>query len=240
MDFEFSDERYLASPYAQELLRSAKILYPLIKPRLGYVDEVDRCLVGFNDAKKLRLKKIAWVNFFSPEYVEEYGERFFLDMPAHLTERLSNGGIFIQLTPSIIVKDREDARNVREIIQSYCADNGHTIKCCSPYYLKDTFPFLSPTEIEQIQSYARDLIRDIFLLEDGTHLKVINVPWSEVSPTQQQAMIADMRTISEEQLSQNTEVNWRIELNELPTNSENMLSSIKRKTNANLEWLLTA
>jgi hypothetical protein len=78
------------------------------------------------------------------------------------------------------------------------------------------------------------------LLEDGTHLKVINVPWSEVSPTQQQAMIADMRTISEEQLSQNTEVNWRIELNELPTNSENMLSSIKRKTNANLEWLLTA
>jgi hypothetical protein len=127
LDFEFSDERYLVSPYAQELLRLAKILYPLIKPRLGYVDEVDRCLVGFNDAKKLRLKKIAWVNFFSPEYVEEYGERFFLDMSAHLTERLSNGGIFIQLTPSIIVKDREDARNVREIIQSYCADNGHTI-----------------------------------------------------------------------------------------------------------------
>lgn len=239
LDFEFRNERYLINAYAQGLLRVTEQLYPIVKPRLGYIDETISCQNDFHNVDKLVLKKIAWVNFFSPAYIEKYGEQFFLELPAYRTERLADGGVFVQLTPSILVENRKDVSRVRNAVRDYCATHGYKVRCCSPYFIEQAYPVLTLDEIGEIYAFARNLAGTTFVLNDETRLKVIDVPWGQLPATHCQAVVAGMRPVLEHQFAEQSDAKWRIELNEMPDEFQKMLTTLIKKTKANVEVVLT-
>ena len=73
--------------------------------------------------------------FFSPAYVQRYGESFLLGLPGYRVERLSDGGIFYQLSRSLLANNEREAVELRTRVTSYCAAHDVAVTCHAPYIL---------------------------------------------------------------------------------------------------------
>jgi hypothetical protein len=98
-------------PFAQDLVQTAKQLYEIMQPAYGYIDDplaAEYPGSPLQRAMERQIISLNWVNFFGPEYVDQYGRDFLLDIPGWKTEDLPGAGIFYQSRPTFAVED-EDA-----------------------------------------------------------------------------------------------------------------------------------
>lgn len=83
-------------------LAFAKLLYPLLRPRYGWIDE-------FGDIVRSRVledgwpTRLFWANFFGPEMVETIGKRTLVRAAGRVdggsVEKLDDGGVLFVVTP---------------------------------------------------------------------------------------------------------------------------------------------
>jgi len=98
---------------AEGRVRLFKFLVPLVKPHLGYIDDVWGSTVKDKQVEAAELKKVFWVTYFGPNYVERYGKEFFLNAPAWSVEEL-DGGVLLRTTETFLEFTKEEPK---ELIQ---------------------------------------------------------------------------------------------------------------------------
>lgn len=97
----FTQKQWQPEKNAERLLRLAKLMYDILKPRFAWVE---RChWKGYTtpeDVMQLRVPHIYWANFFSPAYVEKVGHAFLSNAPGKI-EGLADGGLLYVISPSL-------------------------------------------------------------------------------------------------------------------------------------------
>lgn len=86
---------------AEGRLRFFKMLIPHVKPKMGFVDDVWGSVIKDKQAEAAELKKLFWVTYFGPHYVERHGREFFLNAPAWKVEEL-DGGVLLRTAETFL------------------------------------------------------------------------------------------------------------------------------------------
>lgn len=133
IDFEFTNQFYQLEPFAQRLKGLSLLLYEKLGPSFAYIDKAGGMGRFIEEAVQRELKILGWINIFGPPFVERYGNEFLLNLPGYQVKELKDGGIFHQLTPSILVSSEVEARTIQNEIELYCAKAGVRITCLAPY-----------------------------------------------------------------------------------------------------------
>jgi hypothetical protein len=79
-------------------LTLARLLYPLLRPSYGFVNEPGKGGPLYKDMSNTELTRLAWANFLGPEYVRKYGREFLLNAPCWQVSELSEGGVLCVVT----------------------------------------------------------------------------------------------------------------------------------------------
>ncbi len=231
------DERHLIEPYAQFLLPLARRLYPIIQPKLGWIDEPWRCDYDFGEIDKLRLPRLAWVTFFSPAYVQRYGEALLNNIPAYRIEPLPDGGVMVQLTRSLLVKSQAEGRRIRKAVRDYFASHGLKVRICAPYYVPKAIipPGLEPVNPE-LHEYMRTIMNTTLVLTDDTRLKALHVPWDEMNDTEKGVAMTYIHNLLYEEMKKRPNARWRMEINAMPEELAWMLEKLAKREGVSLSW----
>ncbi len=89
-------------PVAHGQLAFARLLYPYLRPKYGWIDEPSGNEPTSKDIAATTLQYIFWANFFGPDYVARYGRDFLLNAPGWKIEELDDGGILYVTTESYV------------------------------------------------------------------------------------------------------------------------------------------
>ena len=95
-----ANERKKFDALAHGQLAVANELYPLLLPKLGYIDVRGENTPADKVIRKTELRKLFWANFYAREYVQKFGRAFFLGAPGWRKEELCDGGILFVATES--------------------------------------------------------------------------------------------------------------------------------------------
>ncbi len=92
-----------------------KLVIPHVKPCLAYADDT----WGGGDVKDkqveaAQLKRLFWVTYFGPHYVEQHGKEFLMNTPAWRVEEL-DGGVLVTVTETFL----DFARNEQKETLNY-------------------------------------------------------------------------------------------------------------------------
>jgi len=239
LDFQFKDQRPLVEPLAQRLLTIARDLYPLARPMYG---EVEGGMGRWDDRDvlRLRLKHISWVNFFGPAYVEKYGLDFFLGLPGYKTERLPDGGVFHQLSPTFVAPSEAEARRLRREVIAYCARHGLKVTCHAPFVIpgltqRKPAPGLPKAEFEALLDYI--LTGATLVLKDGTRVRVLRIPWEELTEEQREQVLAAIRQAAVQAIKASGGARVRFEFNAVPDDLDALLLDLAGPENPWFEWV---
>jgi hypothetical protein len=238
LDFQFKDERHRVEPFAQRLLAIARELYPLARPTYGEV-EGDWGEWDTRAVSRLRLKHISWVNFFSPAYVAKYGRDFLLGLPGSRTELLPDGGVFHQLSPTFVAPGEEEARRLRQEVKAYCARYGLKVTCKAPFVIPGLTRRAEPQQVvtdAEVQEYLRHALATTLVLDDGTRVKPIYIPWEELTPGQRQMALEAIRQAAIAEIRRPGRQRIRFEFNAIPDELEQMLADLAGRDNPDFEW----
>lgn len=238
LDFEFKDERHLVEPVAQRILELSRLFYPLLQPWRGDIENWTPLLP--EDAKKRRLKHISWVNFFGPPYVEKYGRDFLLGLPGYRTELLPDGGVFHQLSPTFVAADEAEARRLQQEVIAYCRRHGYKVTCFAPYVipgLTRLAPLEEPPDDDQLILYLEHALPTTLVLEDGTRLKHLYIPWRGLSGAQREMVLERLRQVLIAEVKRGGWKRLRLEFNEIPPELEQMLLDLFGSDNPDVEWV---
>jgi len=237
LDMLFRDERHLIEPYAQALLPLARQLYPIIQPKLGWIDEPWHCDFDFREIDRLKLPRLTWVTFFSPAYVKRYGEALLRGIPAYRIEPLSDGGLYVQLTRNLLAESQGEMRRIRRSVRDYFAAKGLKVKCCAPYYIPKA---IIPSGIEpvdpELHRYMRGIMGSTLVLTDGTRLKVLQIPWDAMNTTEKAVAITYIRNLLYDEMKEHPGARWRVEINVMPEDLAWMLEALAKKQEVALTW----
>jgi hypothetical protein len=234
----FADEQHRAEPLAQRLVDLGRALYPMVQPGLGFVDSDNA--VYPEDAPKLRLKHIAWVTFFSPAYVQKYGREFLLGLPGHKTDLLPDGGVFHQLAPTFVAPSEPEAQRLRQEVIAYCARHGRRVTCWAPFVIPGLTPLPAPQHAatdEQVQAYLHQILATTLVLEDGTRVKPIVIPWADLTPRQRAMALAAIRQAAIAELKRSPGKRIRLEFNAIPDDLDRMLAELAGRDNPHVVWV---
>jgi hypothetical protein len=99
-------EEKIDDQHAQSLLKLSFELYPLLRPRLAWVDVAGDNAPREREIANLQLRHLMWANFFSPEYVKKYGREFIKKAPGWRHVELPGGGIAYILSESCLKKNK--------------------------------------------------------------------------------------------------------------------------------------
>jgi hypothetical protein len=209
----------------------------MVQPGLGFVDGDNA--VYPEDAPKLRLKHIAWVNFFGPPYVEKYGREFLLGLPGYRTELLPDGGVFHQLSPTFVGGDEAEAHRLRQEVVAYCRRHGYKVTCFAPYVipgLTRLVPPEEPPDDAQLILYLDHVLPTTLVLDDGTRLKHLYIPWRGLNPWQREMVVARLKQALIAEVKGGGWKRLRLEFNEIPAELEQMLVELFGRGNPDVEW----
>jgi hypothetical protein len=245
LDFQFfqKDERHLVEPTAQRILELGRLLYPLTQSWLGLIDVSNPILP--RDILKRRLKHLGWVNFFGPPYVEKYGRDFLLGLPGYRTELLPDGGVFHQLSPTFVAADEAEARHLQlqqEVI-AYCRRYGYRVTCFAPYVipgLTRLAPPEEPLDDAQLILYLDHVLPTTLVLDDGTRLKHLYIPWRNLSGAQREMTLARLKQALIAEVKRGGWKRLRLEFNEIPAELAQMLLEVFGSDNPDVEWVEAA
>jgi hypothetical protein len=240
LDFEFQDQRPLVEPFAQRLLTIARELYPLAQPTYGEVEGNSGEWLP-KDVFRLRIKHISWVNFFSPAYVAKYGQDLLLNIPGYKTELLPDGGVFHQLSPTFVASSEEEAQRLRQQVKDYFRQHGLQVTCKAPFII----PGLtvrrerarSPISEAELAAYLKQILGVTLVLDDGTRVKPISIPWEALTPEQWQMAVETIRQAAVEEVKQAGGKKVRLEFNEIPDELDQALAEFAGRDNPHFEWV---
>jgi len=239
LDFQFKDQRPLVEPLAQRLLAIARDLYPLVRPMYGEVEgnpgEWDD-----RDILRLHLKHISWVNFFGPAYVEKYGLDFFLGLPGYKTERLPDGGVFHQLSPTFVAPSEAEARRLRREVIAYCARHGLKVTCKAPFVIpgltqRKPGKGLTEADLEGLLTHISE--GATLVLKDGTRVRVLRIPWDDLTEEQQERVLAAIRQAAVQAIKASGGARVRFEFNAVPDDLDALLRDLAGPENPRFEWV---
>jgi hypothetical protein len=240
IDFEFRDERPLLEPFAQRLLELGHLLYPLVRPEYGYLDEAYANPMLSKDVLKRRLKHISWVNFFGPAYVEKYGQDFLLGLPGYKTEPLPDGGVFHQLSPTFVAPSEQEAKRLRQEVIAYCARHGLQVTCRAPFVIPGLTLQPKPKEPvsdAELQAYLAQILSITLVLDDGTRVKHLYIPWDDLTPQQRQMAVEAIRQAAIAEIKRPDRKRIRLEFNEIPDELDQVLAALAGRDNPEFEWV---
>ena len=243
LDFQFfqKDERHLVAPVTERILELSRLLYPLMQPWRGDIENWTP--LSAEDAMKRRLKHLTWANFFGPPYVEKYGRDFLLALPGYKTELLPDGGVFHQLSPAFVAADEAEARRLRQAVIAYCRQHGYKVTCFAPYVipgLTQLAPPEEPLDDAQLILYLDNVLPTTLVLDDGTRLKHLYIPWRHLSSAQREMTLARLKQALIAEVKRGGWKRLRLEFNELPAELEQMLLEVFGSDNPDVEWVEAA
>lgn len=236
------DQYHLIEPLMQYLLELGRAFYPIVRPMLGYVNEAFVNPTLSKDVLELRLKHISWVNFFSPAYVEKYGQDFLQGLPGYKTELLADGGVFHQLTPTFVAPSEQAAQALRRQVITYCAEHGLKVTCRAPYYISGASPVPHPEPPEsatdaEVQSFLDQILATTFVLNDGTRVKPIYIPWDELTPRQRAMALEAVKEAAIAEIRRPGRKRIRFEFDQIPDDLDRMLADLAGRDNPDFEWV---
>jgi hypothetical protein len=77
-------------------------LYPLMRPKYGWIDELGFNLPKEHDIAANKLRLLLWANFFGPEFVQLLGKDFLAGAPGWRLVDLEDGGCLYVVTESYL------------------------------------------------------------------------------------------------------------------------------------------
>lgn len=230
--------------YAQNLLKLALSLYPHLSPSYGWVDEDEAEDRWVTEAIAAKLKVIGWANFFGPPYVNKYGRDFLLGLPGWKVEELAGGGVFHQLTPSIVASDRKAARQLQGQVIEYCGRAGVRVRCSAPYLLQppehtweDAEPGDGYGTNEELQAYLQQILSTTLVLKDGTRVKPIYIEWALLTPEQRQIVLSSIKQAAISEIEQHGDARIRFEFNEIPDDLDRMMKDLVGMNNPGFKYV---
>jgi hypothetical protein len=216
--------------YAQNLLELAQSLYLQLSPIFGWVDEDEATGRWIREALAVKLKVIGWANFFGPAYVEKFGRKFLMGLPGWKVKELEDGGVFHQLTPSILASDEEDVQQLQDQVIAYCRQAGVRVRCRGRYVLRSIECAQGDAESsegygtnEELQEYSQQILSTTLVLKDGTRVKPIYIEWVLLSPEQRQIVLSFIKQAAMSEIRQHRNTRIRFEFNEIPDDLDRMM-----------------
>jgi hypothetical protein len=94
---DFPDFQNALQDRVVRFLKLFEFLVPHVKPRFGYVDDVYGEVINDKQVNTADLKKLFWVTWFGPQYLEKHGREFFLDAPVYQAKELEDG-VLVRVT----------------------------------------------------------------------------------------------------------------------------------------------
>ncbi len=94
---DFPDFPSALQDRAERFLKLFEFLVPHVKPRFGYVDDVDGPEITDKQINDSELRKLFWVTWFGPQYLDKHGKQFFLKAPVYHAKELE-GGVLVRVT----------------------------------------------------------------------------------------------------------------------------------------------
>jgi hypothetical protein len=192
------------------------------------------------DVARLRLKHISWVNFFGPAYVEKYGRDFLLGLPGYKTELLPDGGVFHQLSPTFVAPSEQEAKRLRRWVIAYCAEHGLKVTCRAPYVIPGLTLRPKPKEPvsdAELREYLQQILSITLVLDDGTRLKHIYIPWDDLTLQQRKMALEAIKRAAIAEIKRPGRKRIRFEFNEIPDELDHMLADLVGRDNPDFEWV---
>jgi len=110
------DFEYAVQDRAEGRVRLFKYLVPHVKPRVGYIDDTWGSVVKDKQIEAAELKKLFWVTYFGPNYVERYGIEFLINAPAWSVEEL-DGGVLLRTTETFLEFTKEEPKQLIQYLR---------------------------------------------------------------------------------------------------------------------------
>jgi hypothetical protein len=111
-------------PFIQRNLEFATFFYEETKPLYAVIGKDRPYSIGVPSVTHRVLKRndismIYWANFYSHVYVEKFGEEFLISAPGQRKEKLTDGGIYYQLSQEFLVPNEIETPSAQEIVQYF-------------------------------------------------------------------------------------------------------------------------
>lgn len=245
LDMELQDQQALIEPLAQRLRGLAWEMHTELQSSIVSIDELGRGHGLFEGVMKRKLRYINWVNIFGPPYVEKYGREFLLGLPGYETRELPDGSIYYQLSPTFLTDDSKAARTLRQDVVEYCAQAGWKVICQAPYQIAKARPAPIPPKEqevpdESVRLYMQEVLGETKILDDGTRVKAISVPWDALTVVQQQIALGMIKAAATEEIREHRHERIRFEFGELPEVLDAMMADLVGRDNPAVEYMQAA
>ncbi len=201
-----------------------------------------------SEVARRKLKHINWVNIFGPSYVAKFGRAFLLGLPGYRTEEWPDGSIYHQLSPTFVTDDPKAAKALQKQVVDYCAQAGLKVTCKAPYQLPRAqptrqAPAQQPEEAEEpipdisVQIYMQEILGTTLLLDDGTRVKPVAVPWEALTPVQVEIAVTAIKAVAIDEICQHRDQRIRFEFNELPEALDALMADLVGRDNPDFEYV---
>lgn len=97
MSERFPDFQEALQDRAERFLRLFQFLHPHVKPRFGYIDDTYGIDLTDKEVNNAALKRLYWVTWFGPQYLDKHGKDFFLNAPVYQAKEFE-GGVLVRVT----------------------------------------------------------------------------------------------------------------------------------------------
>jgi len=165
-------------------------------------------------------------------------------LPGWKVEELAGGGVFHQLTPSIVASDREAARQLQGQVIEYCGRAGVRVRCSAPYLLQppehtweDAEPGDGYGTNEELQAYLQQILSTTLVLKDGTRVKPIYIEWALLTPEQRQIVLSSIKQAAISEIEQHGDARIRFEFNEIPDDLDRMMKDLVGMNNPGFKYV---
>ena len=96
-----------------------KLLIPLVKPDLAQADDVWDDGITPEKIAAVNLRKLYWVTYFGPHFVEHHGRDFFLNIPAWSVEELEDGFLVTVTQTFLEFAENEPKQTLKYLKQKF-------------------------------------------------------------------------------------------------------------------------
>ena len=164
-----------------------------------------------------------------------------MGLPGYRRESLPHGGVIHQLSPSFVVPDGREAKSLRQQVIAYCSEHGYKVSCHAPYHVAPGGREGPATKDEQIpdseaESYLRQLLATTLVLDDGTRVKPIYIPWEALTANQRQIALAAIKHAAISEIKRPERKRIVFEFNEIPQDLDQMMADLVGRDNPDFEW----
>jgi len=113
---DFPEYEAALNEMAQGRVEFLKLLIPQVKPDFALADDVWDDGVKQEQLEAANLRKLFWVSYFGPHYVEHHGRKFFLNIPAWRIEELE-GGFLVIVTETFLEFARHEPKKTLKYLK---------------------------------------------------------------------------------------------------------------------------